>query len=245
MHVSVSGPEDGRRMLLLHGGGVAGWMWDPLRAQLEGAHRVIVPDLPGHDRSVDVPYASHAATTAELVRIVRGESDNRPVTVVGFSLGGQLAVLLAAEHPELVGQVVVVSAQAEPLRYPNATLALLSVAAPLARFAWFARAQAKELFIPDAMMAHYLRTSVGITRASLLASVGENVRFAAPIAWSRFPGAALILVGQHERALMKRSARNLQKALKGSILEVVESCGHGIPLQKPEWLAERIQELLR
>ncbi|MEV8184029.1 alpha/beta fold hydrolase [Specibacter sp. NPDC078692] len=66
MHVSRVGPEVGAPVLLLHGGGVAGWMWNSLRRSLESKYSVLVPDLPGHGQSADEPYRSHAETVEAL-----------------------------------------------------------------------------------------------------------------------------------------------------------------------------------
>ncbi len=63
-----------------------------------------------------------------------------------------------------------------------------------------------------------------------------------PADWATFPGSALILVGAAEKKLMRRSAAALHAALPQSTIEVVDGCGHGIPLQRPEWLARRITE---
>ncbi|WP_354350755.1 alpha/beta hydrolase [Pseudarthrobacter sp. PvP090] len=43
------------------------------------------------------------------------------------------------------------------------------------------------------------------------------------------------MVGQRERRLMRDSAAAIHAALPGSDLEIVDGCGHGIPLQRPEW----------
>ena len=40
---------------------------------------------------------------------------------------------------------------------------------------------------------------------------------------------------------MIRSARLLHNGLDGSALEIVPGCGHGIPLQRAEWLARRLE----
>lgn len=40
MHVMSFGRENAPPLLLLHGGGVAGWMWNSLRQRLEAAHTV-------------------------------------------------------------------------------------------------------------------------------------------------------------------------------------------------------------
>lgn len=241
MHVEAFGPQGGEPLLLLHGGGVAGWMWEPLRAHLDRGRRVIIPDLPGHGRSAAETYVSHAATASSLARVV--EEEGQPSTVVGFSLGAQLAVMVAAQRPDLVRSVVVVSAQAVPMRAARPTLALLGAMAGLAKSESFARLQARQLFVPDELMDDYVRTSATMSRETLLRSVEENLRFTPPVAWQSFPGSASILVGAEEKSLMKRSAAALHAALPHSVLEIVEGCGHGIPLQRPAWLAEHIDDL--
>ncbi len=186
---------------------------------------------------------SHDQTVSELASVVERETE-RPVTVVGFSLGAQLAILLAASRPDLVERVAVVSAQAKPTRAPALTLGLLSASAPLAKRQWFAKLQATALFIPAPLMSDYLRTSAHISRETLLTTVSENIRFTEPPGWAMFPGAALILAGTGERGFMKKSALSLNESLPGSELEIVDGCGHGIPLQRPDWFAQRLRSWL-
>lgn len=66
MFFTLSGSADPPPVLLIHGGGVAGWMWESLRERLEPDYAVLVPDLPGHDRSADEPYVLHTDTVAAL-----------------------------------------------------------------------------------------------------------------------------------------------------------------------------------
>lgn len=239
MYFSTSGPDEAPVVLLLHGGGVAGWMWDSLRASLEPRYRVLVPDLPGHGRSADADYTSHTDAVAALHQSLVTLGASR-VAVVGFSFGAQLAVHLASRHPELIDRVMVVSAQAKPLPFTALTLWTLGVAAPLARNRRFARLQARELFVPAHLMDDYLDTSARITKATLLAAVGENLRFRMPAAWPAFPGPTVVMVGSRERAVMRDSAALLHGARQGSVLEVVDGCGHGVPLQRPEWFNDRV-----
>jgi MYXO-CTERM domain-containing protein len=243
MYASVTSRRSDRTVLLLHGGGVGGWMWRPTIERLRSEPGLIVPDLPGHDRSSATPYVSHAQTVRELAELIEGRADG-PVAVVGFSLGAQLAVLLAAERPELVDRVAVVSAQAEPTPAPELLLGLLGLTAPLARRRWFATLQARELFVPASLLDDYLRTSASVSRETLVAAVGENLRFTVPSGWAAFPGHALVLAGGKERTLMRRSAHRLAETLSGSGLEIVDGCGHGIPLQRPDWFARRLERWL-
>lgn len=241
MYVRHIGHEDARPLLLLHGGGIAGWMWEPMTNRLGDEFSLLVPDLPGHGRSADEAYQSHDHTASSLASLLE-RSGSSPVTVVGFSLGAQLAILLAARYPELVDQVTIISAQAAPTLAPRLTLALLGATAGLARRTWFAKLQAKELFIPPELLDHYLHTSAQISKQTLLATVGENIRFTIPSRWRTFPGRALILAGSRERPFMQKSAKSLHNALPGSVLEIVEGVGHSIPLQRADWLAGRIRD---
>lgn len=242
MFFSSTGPVDAPIVVLLHGGGVAGWMWDPVRDRLQDGHRVLVVDLPGHGRSADHPYTSHDETVRSLAELIAAEAGTRPVAVVGFSLGAQVAVQLAARHPGLVDRVVVVSAQAARIPFSRALVALASLAAPLARRSWFARLQARELFIPAEMMDRYIETSAGITRDTLRATLHANMFFRIPDEWSRYPGRAVVVVGSRERGVMRRSASALHDALPSSALIVADGCGHGAPLQRPDWFVDRLAE---
>ncbi|WP_174546931.1 alpha/beta fold hydrolase [Nocardiopsis dassonvillei] len=236
VYVRETGDAHASPVLLLHGGGVSGWMWRPVLERLGGAARAIVPDLPGHGRSADEAYRSHEETARAVAEVLE-ERAPRGALVAGFSLGAQLTTLLASTRPDLVTGAVVVSAQARPLRFPGATLGLLAATAPLARQRWFARLQAKELFVPGELLEDYLRDSARMSRATLLASVGENIRFTLPPGWSGFGGPALVMVGERERGLMRDSARGIRDALPGCRLASVPGCGHGIPLQRPDLFA--------
>lgn len=184
MHVCRFGPEDGSPVLLLHGGGVAGWMWLSLRRSLESKFRV------------------------------------------------------------LVVRVMVVSAQAKAMPSTGLTLRALGAAAPLAGNRRFARMQARELFVPPELMEEYFETSALITKAALLAAVGDNLRFELPVAWSGFRGQTLVMVGRRERALMRDSAAAIHTALPGSEIELVDGCRPGIPLERPDWFNGRVADWL-
>lgn len=242
MHVELTGPDAAPPVLLVHGGGVAGWMWRPTLAALRAPVRAIVPDLPGHGASDDVDYVDHDDAVVRLAAVLE-EHAPQGALVVGFSLGAQLAVRLAAEHPRLVRDVVVVSAQARASWMPGPTLALIALAAPLARIERFATMQAQALFVPPALLPEYLEGSRRMRRATLLASVAENLRFRPPEGWAR-PGPALVVAGTREPRVVRRSAALLAALRPGAALERVEGVGHGLPLQRPDRMAAILEARL-
>lgn len=219
-------------------------MWDEVRPRLEGAHRVCVVDLPGHGQSADEPWVSHEETVRKLAAQLAARFPGRRVDLIGFSLGAQLAIQFAASFPHVVSSVVVVSAQAKEMPRSDLMLRLVKATAGLAQKPWFARLQARALFIPRHLRDAYVKTSAGITEEVLLATVGGNLAFELPSGWSQYPRPALVLVGSRERRLLRDSAEVIHRALPGSELEVVEGVGHGLPLQRPEWFAERVEAWL-
>jgi pimeloyl-ACP methyl ester carboxylesterase len=81
-------------LLLLHGLGATGEVWDGLVDSLASRWpgTVLVPDLPGHGRSPALPRYSFGSLTAALA----GELPAGPVAVLGHSLGGVLGLTLAS-----------------------------------------------------------------------------------------------------------------------------------------------------
>jgi pimeloyl-ACP methyl ester carboxylesterase len=103
----------GPSVLLLHG--LAGYAreWDDTASWLSQTHRVVVPEQRGHGRSEHSPAdVSPAAFVQDAEKWAR-ELSLAPTVLVGQSLGGLTALLLAAERPDLVRGLVVVEATPE------------------------------------------------------------------------------------------------------------------------------------
>lgn len=214
-------------------------MWRPLTALLGLAIEPICIDLPGHGVRSNEKYQDHANTTRELAEFIRSEHAGG-IHVVGFSLGAQLAISLASDFPQLVKSAVIVSGESVPAPMPRATIWLLKCALPLARYKWFARAQAKDLSIPSELIDDYIQDSSNISSETLLNSVEENITFVLPEGWSTFPGRVHVLVGEKERGLMQNSAKVTHAAATDSFLTTVKGSAHDIPFTNPQLLAEII-----
>jgi pimeloyl-ACP methyl ester carboxylesterase len=105
LHVTAhgSGPE----VLAVHGITSNGRSWDLVARELPG-HHLVAPDLRGRGRSGELPgpfgLRVHAADLGDLM-----DADGRgPRIVAGHSMGAFVAVMLAAQRPELVERLVLV-----------------------------------------------------------------------------------------------------------------------------------------
>jgi pimeloyl-[acyl-carrier protein] methyl ester esterase len=103
LHVELRGR--GRDVVLLHGWALHGGMWGTWLDALAVDHRLHLLDLPGHGRS---PWDANARDLAGLVRAVLPHVPPGSV-VLGWSLGGLLALELARRHPGHVDALVLVA----------------------------------------------------------------------------------------------------------------------------------------
>lgn len=100
----------GRPMILLHGGLGLGEMFGPILPALAERHRVIAPDLQGHGHTADIDRPLDLRFMADdIAALIRHLGLEKP-DVVGYSLGGGVALQLAVRHPDTVGRLVMASA---------------------------------------------------------------------------------------------------------------------------------------
>jgi len=99
----------GRPLILLHGGLGATPMFGPNLTALAEGRQVIGVDLQGHGRTADIDRPIRTELMADdIAALIKHLKLERP-DIMGYSLGGGVAVHLAVRHPELVGKLVVVS----------------------------------------------------------------------------------------------------------------------------------------
>ena len=100
----------GRAVVLLHGlAGHAG-EWKDTARWLTDQHRVIAFDARGHGRSERYPDDVSRWAYVEDASFLIEELAQPPVILVGQSLGGQTALLLAAQRPDLVDALILADA---------------------------------------------------------------------------------------------------------------------------------------
>src|SRR5437773_83422 len=99
----------GRPLVLLHGGLGAIEMFGPNLPALAERHRVVAVDLQGHGRTADVDRPISVETMAEDIAALIKKLGLEKPDVMGYSLGGGVALLVAARHPELVRKLVAVA----------------------------------------------------------------------------------------------------------------------------------------
>ncbi len=109
LHYNDWGNEDAPPLLLIHGGRDHSRSWDWLAERLRKKWHIIAPDLRGHGNSDWVPDGNYSseAFVYDVAQLVH-QLDLSPVTIVGHSLGGNIALRYTGLYPENVRKLVAI-----------------------------------------------------------------------------------------------------------------------------------------
>ena len=105
--VAVSGSPDTPPLVLLHGGGTDKSTWDLVAPTLAATHRVYAPDMRGFGDS-DRPGKYSFGLMRDDVFAIMDAFDADRFDVIGHSMGGTLAGLIAEAQPQRVAHLVIV-----------------------------------------------------------------------------------------------------------------------------------------
>jgi pimeloyl-ACP methyl ester carboxylesterase len=125
----------GRPMVLLHGGLGSGEMFGPVLPVLAQHHQVIAVDLQGHGRTPDIDRPIDVRLMADdIAALIDHLGLDRP-DLVGYSLGGGVALQTAVKYPAKIRRLVVVSANIRrDAIYPDMLVQQGQVSAAAAEF---------------------------------------------------------------------------------------------------------------
>jgi pimeloyl-ACP methyl ester carboxylesterase len=107
-HYEFAGPKDGQVVVLVHGATIPMWIWDPqVEALTKSGFRVLRYDLYGRGYS-DRPDADYNREfyRKQLLALLDNLGINKPVDLIGMSLGGAIATDFTANYPDRVHYLV-------------------------------------------------------------------------------------------------------------------------------------------
>ena len=231
LHYRIYG--SGKPLVLLHGYGVSGHVWQRSIPYLAQQRQVIVVDLPGHGHStLQGPW--RLREIAPLLATWLQQMGLEPLALLGHSMGGAIAVHLAAHAPELLERLILVNAAALPLQetLPVLTIRslrsmtqpgsrgyplplLLDALKPRPRLLWQA---AHEMLLSD------FRTELAQLAATTM-----------PI---------LIIWGERDLLLPLALGQELSQALPDATFMTMPHSGHRPPLAEPEKFSRLVLEFL-
>jgi pimeloyl-ACP methyl ester carboxylesterase len=101
---------EGPPLVVVHGLGGAAVNFTLLAPLLARHHRVLIPDLPGHGKTEPLERADDLTTYADHVAALAELEGMFPAPLVGYSMGGVIALRLAVSRPKSVTGLALVAA---------------------------------------------------------------------------------------------------------------------------------------
>jgi pimeloyl-ACP methyl ester carboxylesterase len=257
MRVVESGA--GRPLLLVHGFLVSHLEFDDVLDPLAERYRVVAPDLPGFGESEKpspTRYAYGIEAFSEALADVIAAMELGRVSIVGHSMGGAVALTLAAEHPELVDRLVLVDALVYPFPLElGSRFSLVPVVGPFlfkqlygrGTFRGYFREQvfARGFEMPlDRVDRYYDQFNTPAARESayaVLAAMMDTRPVVARIPRVHVP--TLVVWGRHDRLFPAVFGQRLAREIGGARLELLDA-GHAPNEERPEELVSIVRAFL-
>jgi pimeloyl-ACP methyl ester carboxylesterase len=249
----------GEPLVLVHGAGTSGAIWRRVMAVLARERRVVAPDVPGYGGSPPAgPGFALEEVTERFVIELEEAGVPGPYDLVGHSMGGAIAILLAAHHPERVRRVVL-AAPAGLAALPRAAAMLLgrvaepyaiarrTLASPLAGSALVRRLALAGVAhdgarVPPEHARAVLASSAGATRIGpgLASAATADLRGALAVVQ-----APLGLVwGEHDPVIPRRRIEVIRGVRPEAPLRIVADTAHAPMLERPEAFCAAVEEVL-
>ena len=249
----------GPPLVLIHGLGGSADNWALLAPALARAHRVVIPDLPGHGGSSPLPVVANLDAFADRVALIAEREGALPAPVVAHSFGGVVALRLAARRPEAVTGAVLaapagISSGGRRARYGLGIIGFVQPAklaaryrgliarSPLLRRACFGYWGASDpaALSPQAVIAFLEGPALHTDTASAArALVRTDPREGLAVVRCR----CLLLWGARDRQLGLGDGFEYARRLRAEI-RVIPDCGHLLIGERPDACLDAIESFL-
>ena len=244
-----SGPP----LILLHGLFGSGRNWNAIARQLGERFRVLTPDLRNHGNSPWDETMDYPALAADVRTLIERES-LAPCAVLGHSMGGKTAMLLALESPDLVERLMVVDIA--PVDYPDQHSGYINAMRGLDLDRISRRGEADAALktaIPEPDIRGFLlqnllqrgeRFEWRLNLDVLAEQLHRILSFPDLPPEQHYPGPALVIGGDRSDYILPEHHAAIHQRPPEARIEMIAGASHWVHAEKPQQLLDRLLAFL-
>lgn len=222
------GEKDLPVVILLHGGGLSYWSLNKIIEKLIDNYCVITPIIDGHGDDGENCFISIEDSANKLIQYIDIECNGQVFAIGGLSIGAQIIVEVLSKRESIAQYALIESALVYPIKGTSILAApTYKLCYGLVKKKWFAKMQAKTLFITEDMFEKYYEDSCKISKQSLINITLSNGMYRLKESIKNSKAKVLIVVGEKELKLMIKSAKQLKEYIPNSELYTAKALGHG------------------
>lgn len=250
LNMAHFGEGSGTPLLIVHGLFGSGRNWRAIARHLSKERPVVTVDLRNHGESFWNEDNSYAALAKDLERVIEdlgGKAD-----VLGHSMGGKAAMVLAMQQPHLIGQLII--ADIAPVGYAHTQSDNITImqSIPLEDFDRRSAVQtALEQKTGDAGLAAFFAQSVEFDGETPRWSLNLNALQANMQAIIGFPqmdtpydGSALFLRGGDSDYIVVECETEVYRLFPQAEVQTIDGAGHWLHAEKPRDFMQIVHEYL-
>lgn len=252
LYYRQSGSEHNPPLLFLHGLFGSSANWGRIVRHFEKHYHCIVPDLRNHGRSPHDADVSYHALVEDVVELMR-ELSLEEAHLVGHSMGGKAAMVMALLQPRRVSSLVVVDIA--PVSYAHSFSAIVGALREIELHALVRREAADAQLaatLPDAAVRAYLlqnlvksegRWQWRVGLENLTAGVAEIIAFPRMQGQS-FAGDTLFLFGERSGYVDDSGREAARRLFPRAAFVEVEDAGHWLYAEQPQQFIRHLERFL-
>jgi esterase len=237
-------------LVIVHGLFGTARNWGVIARHLATARDVIAVDQRNHGHSPRNPDHSYAAMAADLAKVIG--TLKGPVDVLGHSMGGKAAMMLALTQPDLVRRLVV--ADIAPVAYAHDNTQHITAMQALALDGLTSRAEADRRLaatVPDPALRAFFLQSLDLKstppawRLNLPVLADQMPLIVGwPDVGGTFPGAALFLTGGRSQYVLPEHRATIRALFPKARFAKLPDAGHWLHADAPRAFEETVAVFL-
>lgn len=217
-------------LVFLHGGNVGNWSWDP-QVLAFGDFNVLTLHLPAFGARSEETWQGLDSAADDVAALIADEVSEGGVHLVGISLGGVIALHVAARHPELIESLLVTGTPVTGV--PAAARAVNRMQLKLIGSEWYWRFQAGAYGMVDDERELFAEHGVMLKPENLRAIMDDLDPGGLPAKLSTYQGPVLALAGGKEPKHVQKSFAALRQVLPQAVTRVVPGMHHQWNIENP------------